>query len=267
MDDGKDKPGGSSSAEIDEGWDALDEAIEAAVEPAPSAPPPAPAARGVQTAPLSTPAEDRSKTDQDHPVVRPEDVVVSESAEEEWDVALPTAKHLPRDLPTAPPNERRVAKTIMGVGTPELQAALKLRLAAAQAAPAPTPPPSSTARTEPSTMMPESQALAETDQLAVPEEDVPPIASLAATAPLSSVGPTPTPPPPVPFAETSPAIEPLTVRMRPGGGPAVTPTAATRRAQPERRPGQGPSNLALILLWTVALLSVGLALYLYFARG
>ena len=310
MSDGKGKlPTDSSPAEVDEGWDALDEAIEAAAStkgPAAAAPvPPAPA-RPAPTAPPAPPAatpepqvlslSDRGKTDPENKAVRPEDLAGA-PADSEFEMGVPTAKHLPRDLPSAPPGERRVAKTIMGVGTPELQAALKLRLKGtpepetppptppspprpvatpAKAAPAtPTGPSASAAASAtpapgapPASASPRPSALADTDEVAAlasnPSDEVPPISALASTSPLSSPDPLP---PVVSFAETSPAIEPHTVRMRPGGAPAVTPTAATRRTQPERRTGQGPSNLALVLLWTVALISVGLALYLYFARS
>jgi hypothetical protein len=307
MSDGKGKlPTDSSPAEIDEGWDALDEAIAAAAPPAkppaapdPAAPspplpspllpsPPLPAPAGADPEPEVLSLRDRHKTDQDHPALSAEDLASEEAgeAEEEWDVAVPTAKHLPRDLPKAPPGERRVARTIMGVGTPEIQAAIKERLARKAPeppAPAPSTPPAVSTRpltppakapvtpTGPSRepAAPASAAIAETNKVPAIDsgsDEIPPISALASTAPLASVGPTPPAPAEIPFAHTSPAIEPLTVRMRPGG-PSVTPTAGTRRTQPERRTGQGPSNLALILLWSVALISVGLALYLYFARG
>jgi hypothetical protein len=328
MSDGKGK---HPSDPVDEGWDALDEAIEAAASATPVAPaapdaarpavtaaaPVAPAAPdaarpAVTAAPAAEAAaapavpvpeaeqvlslQDRGKTD-------PENQAVNAEALEDFDEVVPTAKHLPRDLPTAPPGERRVARTIMGVGTPELQAMIKQRLAGttpvpeppqgarAPSPPTPKPPPAKAALATPTgpaapptakvPLLPKSPpapappapapppALADTDEVAAlanPSDEVPPISALVSTAPLASPGPTP-PPPAVPFAETSPAIEPHTVRVRSGGPPAVTPTAATRRGQPERPKGPGPSNLALVLLWTVALLSVGLALYLYFARG
>jgi hypothetical protein len=73
---------------------------------------------------------------------------------------------------------------------------------------------------------------------------------------------------PGPFRSTDalpPTVE--TVRVGPGSPRVVTPTAGAGRYTPRSpKVPQGPSNVVLATLWAVALLSVGLAVFLYLTR-
>jgi hypothetical protein len=208
-----------------------------------------------------------------------------------------------RALPVAPPGQHRVAKTIMGVGMPELQALFKEKLGdepapakpavasaakpaparPAPATPAPAAPPRApavpprAAATPQRAPAPASEASPWDLDLAAPTqphgptvEDVhglvgtdelrafaegPTDAAAAAAAAASDA------PPPVPQDATAPPLpEPPT---RPPAPPAVRPAPVARpRPAPTAR-ASGPSNWVLIALWVVAILSVGLAVYLY----
>ena len=205
-------------------------------------------------------------------------------AEDEWASKQETVRRLglARDLPVVPPvtGERRVVKTMMGVGDPEIQSMFKARLGGAPPRPAvpafaapvgepvpARPGPASGAGAPPSAGAPprarppetgaspppprgpsaeSDQALGKTAPMPVMTVELP--AGEAATVPAVS-------------AQVPVTIEPRTVKFRPGSPPRATPTAATHGVSSGR--SSGPSNWVLIALWVVALLSVGLAIVLY----
>ncbi len=301
---------GGSPKPPDDGWDGIDGAwAEAEGEQSP-----VPAAGAA--------ADERSRTDQAIPAVT--DDMLEAEAVEEFAEEQATVSHLieDRELPVVPPGERRVAKTIMGVGTPELQALFAARLseppkATGRATPMPASvpplPPAAPARpptplvvappARPAPLAPPPLAMVATEpllasDLAPTPDDLldRPAAAYASTEQLQrleavseSTTPTPsglTPPPaigspggrppsadastvpglPPSMASAGATIEPATVRMK-GSSPRVTPTAGTRRS-PTGAPksSSGPSNLVLIILWVVAIASVGVAAFLYLAR-
>lgn len=244
-----------------------------------------------------TPVTERAKTEPDHRAVGPLD-----------DRTTPALEHLPpeqdpsRQLPVAPPGHRRVSKTIMGLGAPDLQSLLKaeqvvrggparrLESSSDEVQIYTTPPPEevATLRSPP----PEEMATVRQQKQAPIEEAATEVASPPRPSPFSSIHtevtpagrtnplpavestdllpststtiPDPTPPSDT-GVETHAKQAPTVPTVRPG--PVARPPTASRYRPPETsRVDHGPSNLTLAILWMVALASVGLAIFLYATR-
>jgi hypothetical protein len=260
---GPGKPGGKNPPA---GWSAIDEEWEGTTHP-----------QGLQEGPAGS----RSVTEPLAEVTLPSEELIPAApiGEEPWLDDGPTAQRaVDRALPVAPPGQHRVAKTIMGVGVPELQALFKEKLGEAppSARPQPAPPvPPVPPAPAPSAPQPapagaptpwDLDLSAKTQPRGPTEAEVHAMAGTApmplfaeeptdaAAAPASDATPPPPPDdsamPPIPSAS-----EPRPIQVR--SAPAIKP-----RLAPAARPS-GPSNWVLIALWVVAILSVGLAVYLY----
>jgi hypothetical protein len=227
-----------------------------------------------------------------------------------------------RWLPVAPPGHRRVAKTIMGLGAPDLQSLLQAEQAVrgepasrrgssdVQIRTTPLPETAATLLSPPEEKTPVRQPRQDaieatthvasrpppppspvhaevalsgrTDPLPAVEARTDPLLSMLAapdptplpgaearTDPLLSRLAAPDPTPPVPSAlETRAEEHPSAVpTLRPDALVPRPPPAASRYRPPETsRVDHGPSNLTLVILWMVALASVGLAIFLYATR-
>jgi hypothetical protein len=211
-----------------------------------------------------------------------------------------------RQLPVAPPGHRRVAKTIVGVGTADLQALMKaeqvvrggpaklLESSAGRARVFAAPPPEELATVR--TPTPEGIAAPRTpsDEIAtVVRHEMPERLAPVQTesTPIGRTDPLPT----VPQTDPLPTVDAQTNPMSISDSfPALTPTPVVQPKQDPSRPApsvrplsvsgprsvvssrfrppetsrvdHGPSNFTLALLWAVAIASVGLAIFLYATR-
>jgi len=181
-------------------------------------------------------------------------------AEAEWSSASATVRSISpgslgtptsrlRALPEAPPGERRVARTILGVG--EVASATP---AGEQAEPA--------AETLDSASAPDGLSASAKVELAASFES-PTARGIQIDAKVGRRSPSAS----SAVDGRAPTVEAMTVRLKPPSGERATPTAGTRRSRSDGgHSGQGPSNLVLAVRWIVAAISVGLAVVLYFVK-